>query len=215
MSILMRHTALWLLAAAVLLPHAQAVEGPDLFSSQTATAAEVNDIAALRAEVQALHASSADAKRRAEIYTKEDTTSSFKCLEYSGVDGFAETNGATITVGPRGPGGGSSIPISQEIISRPSVCMKWVNSISYVMHMECGLTEVGGGCWNGMKFVGQTGTEECKCEKLSPDGMSCSDTVCERDYVLQGGMQNSAPAARPCSSCITLLVSLVLFLYSY
>jgi hypothetical protein len=206
----MRQTALWLLAAAVLLPHALAEKGPDLSSSQAATAAEVNDIAALRAKarVQALHASSADAKRRAEIYTKEDTTSTFKCLEYSGKEGFAETNGATITVD------GSSIPVSQAIISRPSVCMWWVNTISYVSHMECGMTEVSG-CWNGMKFVGQTGTEECKCEKLSPDGMSCSDTVCERDYVLQGGMQNSAPAVRPCSSCITLLVSLVLFLYSY
>ena len=175
MDILMKHTALWLLAAAVLLPHALAGKGPDLSSSPVATVAVVN-IAEL----------SAGDKRRAEITLMGESTRAFKCLEYSVVD--------------------------QATISRPSVCMKWFQNVSYVSHEQCGTFQLIG-CWEGMQWVNREGTEECTCQKLSPDQMSCSDFLCKRDYIVQGGVRNSAPAARPCSTCITLLASLVLFLY--
>ena len=103
---------------------------------------------------------------------------------------------------------------NRAVISRPNFCMKWVEAMAYVAHEECGLTEVCGGCWEGMKFVVRTGTEECTCDKVSPDGMSCAEFSCKRDFIVQGGM-NSASSARPRSSLIAFLAGFVLFLYSY
>ena len=94
------------------------------------------------------------------------------------------------------------------------VCMKWEETQVYVAQEECGLTEVSG-CWNGYKYVNRLGTSKCACQKLSGNGKLCAEFSCKRDYIVQGGMQSSAPAARPCSSCIALLASLVVVLYSY
>ena len=97
MGILMRHTALWLLAAAVLLPHALARPLSDPSSSESppmviATAEVLDDIAS--------------GNRRQVMMN--DATRAFKCLNYSGVEGFAETTDASITVN-----GSRPIPVTQ------------------------------------------------------------------------------------------------------
>jgi len=125
-------------------------------------------------------------KRRAELTLDgSGDTQGFKCLEYNdAADGI--------------------------------VCMKWEETQVYVAHEACGLTEI---CYGEghTKFVNRLGTSNCACQKLSGNGKLCAEFSCKRDYIVQGGMKSeksSAPAARPCSSCIALLASIVVFLYS-